>query len=103
VSRRRSPRPLADALGELGARLEPASTLGAVERLWEGVVGEAIARGAHPVSERDGVLQVACEDAVWAAELELMGPSLVDALNAALGHDALRLLRVRADGARGVR
>jgi predicted nucleic acid-binding Zn ribbon protein len=55
------------------------------------------------VSERDGVLQVACDDAVWAAELELMGPSLVDALNTALGHDALRLLRVRADGARGVR
>jgi predicted nucleic acid-binding Zn ribbon protein len=101
MTRRRVPRPVGVALGALSARLEPASTLGSVQRVWAGVVGEAIARGAHPVSERSGVLTVACEDAVWAAELELMGPSLVSALNAAVGREALHAVRARADGARG--
>jgi predicted nucleic acid-binding Zn ribbon protein len=103
MSRRRAPRPVGEALRAVTKRLEPASTLGSVQRLWAGVVGEAIARGARPVSEHDGVLQIACEDAVWASELELMGPSLVSSLNAAIGRDAVRAVRVRADGARGPR
>jgi predicted nucleic acid-binding Zn ribbon protein len=88
------------ALTALSARLEPASPLAAAQRCWEAVVGEAIAASARPVAERAGVLEVACEDAVWAAELELMGPQLVIALNAAIGAGELRSLRVRADAAR---
>jgi predicted nucleic acid-binding Zn ribbon protein len=103
VSRRGAPRPLSDALGVLNERLAPASTLGSVQRLWASVVGEPIARGARPVSEHDGVLQIACDDAVWASELELLGPSLVSSLNAAIGRDAVRAVRVRADGAKGPR
>ena len=103
MSRRAAPRPIGEALGALNERLEPASTLGSVQRLWASVVGEAIARGARPVGERDGVLQIACDDAVWASELELMGPSLVSSLNAAIGRDAVRAVRVRADGAKGPR
>ncbi|HEX2702240.1 MAG TPA: DUF721 domain-containing protein [Solirubrobacteraceae bacterium] len=103
MSRRRAPRPLGAALGALQGRLEPASTLGSVQRVWAGVVGEAIARGARPLSEHDGVLQIACDDAVWASELELMGPSLVSSLNTAIGREALRSVRVRADGAGGPR
>ena len=30
-----------------------------------------------PISERDGVVTVACESAVWAQELELLGPDLL--------------------------
>ena len=103
MSRRHAPRPLSEALGALSERLEPASTLGSVERVWASVVGEAIARVARPVGEHDGVLQIACDDAVWASELELMGPSLAGALNAAIGRDAVRAVRVRADGAKGPR
>jgi len=99
---RRAPRPLSAAIEALTERLEPAGTLGSVQRLWVGVVGDAIARGARPVGEHDGVLQVACDDAVWASELELMSLSLVQALNAALGRDALVRLRVGADGAKGL-
>jgi predicted nucleic acid-binding Zn ribbon protein len=88
------------ALTALSARLEPASPLAAAQRCWEAVVGEAIAGSARPVAERAGVLEVACEDAVWAAELELMGPQLVIALNAAIGAGELLSLRVRADAAR---
>ena len=42
-----------------------------------------------PSRERGGVLTVACDEAVWAAELELMGPELVDRLEASLGRRAI--------------
>jgi predicted nucleic acid-binding Zn ribbon protein len=100
MSSRRAPRPLAAALAPLTARLEPRSTLAAVQRCWPQVVGAAIAAAAQPVAERDGVLQVACEDGVWAHELELMGPSLVASLNAAIGAPALASVRLRADASR---
>ena len=92
---RRAPRRLADALGPFTARLEPASPLGAVQRCWAQVVGPASAAHAEPVGERDGVLQIACTEAVWASEIDLLGPSLVAALNAAIGTTALRSVRAR--------
>jgi predicted nucleic acid-binding Zn ribbon protein len=98
---RRAPRPLGLALEALGARLAPPTTLAAVQSCWNTVVGGAIAERARPIAERSGVLEIACEDAVWAAELELMGPQLVVALNDAIGGAELRSLRVRADAARG--
>jgi predicted nucleic acid-binding Zn ribbon protein len=94
--RRRAPRPVGEALGALLARLAPASTLAAVQDVWAGSVGEVVAAQAAPIGERDGVLTVACTEAVWAHELELMGPELVERLNLALGRDALRALRCRA-------
>jgi predicted nucleic acid-binding Zn ribbon protein len=100
---RRAPRPLGVALAAIGERLEPASTLAAVQRCWDEVVGPTIATHAQPVGERAGVLDVACSEAVWAAELELMGPQLLAALNKKLGADKLRSLRVRADAARSTR
>jgi predicted nucleic acid-binding Zn ribbon protein len=100
---RRAPRPIGVALAALGERLEPASTLAATQRHWDEVVGLTIATHARPVAERSGVLDVACGEAVWAAELELMGPELIDALNKKLGAGKLRSLRVRADAARSPR
>jgi predicted nucleic acid-binding Zn ribbon protein len=92
--RRRAPRRIAELIEPMTAALEPASTLAAVQRCWERVVGERIADCAQPVGERDGVLQLACEDAVWAAELDLMGPSLVGSLNEAIGAEVLTRVRV---------
>ena len=43
------------------------------------------------------VVVVACDEAVWANEIELMGPDLVLAINAALGAAALTGLTCRAD------
>ncbi len=93
---RRAPRPVGETLGNLLTRLAPASTLGAVQGVWADVVGEVVAAQAAPIGERGGVLTVACAEAVWAHELELMGPELVAAINAALGRQALRTLRCRA-------
>jgi predicted nucleic acid-binding Zn ribbon protein len=92
---RRAPRPLHLALASLGERLEPASTLAAAQRHWEAIAGSAVAAHSRPVAERSGVLDVSCDEAVWAAEIELLGPDLVAALNEALGRDALRSLRTR--------
>ena len=72
--RRMAPRPLAVAIAELTAHLQPASELARVQRVWEEVAGEAIAAHCSPVSLRGGVLRVACDEAVWAAELELLAP-----------------------------
>jgi predicted nucleic acid-binding Zn ribbon protein len=47
-------------------------------------VGEAIAREATPVSERDGVVTVACRSATWAQELDLLGARLIEQVRAKL-------------------
>lgn len=94
--RRRSPRPISRALEGFTATLAPASTLALVQARWEGAVGGVIAAAARPIAERDGVLTVQCEAAVWAQELDLMGPELLARLNTALGEDRLHKLRCRA-------
>jgi predicted nucleic acid-binding Zn ribbon protein len=91
--RRNAPRPLAGAIEQLAAGLEPATALGAIQRAWPGVVGDVIAAEARPTAERGGVVTVSCRAAVWAQELDLMAPELVGRLNGALGHEAVRSLR----------
>ena len=85
---RAAPRPLTTALQELAGALAPASKLARVQEVWEGAVGPAIAAAARPTAERDGVLTVTCEAAVWAQELDLMADALIPRLNAALGGEA---------------
>ncbi len=92
---RAAPRPLAVALQELSGALAPASTLARVQEIWERALGPAIASSAHPSYERDGVLTVLCDGAVWAQELDLMACELIPRLNHALGFEALRELRCR--------
>jgi predicted nucleic acid-binding Zn ribbon protein len=67
-----------------------------IQRVWPQVVGPVIAAQADPSSERDGVLGVTCSSAVWAQELDLMGPELVGRLNAALGAESVSTLRCSA-------
>ncbi|HYM44842.1 MAG TPA: DUF721 domain-containing protein [Solirubrobacteraceae bacterium] len=93
---RAAPRPLAAALDGLTATLAPASTLARVQEVWARAVGPAIASAAHPDAERDGVLKVVCDGAVWAHELELMASEVILRLNGALGVEALRELRCRS-------
>ena len=93
---RRAPRPLSLALHRLTSDLEPATELASVQRVWASAVGAAIAAEATPTALRDGVLTVACRAAVWAQELDLMGPELVARLNLELGTETLVRLRVKA-------
>jgi predicted nucleic acid-binding Zn ribbon protein len=97
--RRLGPRPIAKALeGALrGAR--PAGLLAEVQAAWPSVAGPGLAAAAEPVSERDGIVTVACESAVWAQELELLGPDLARRLDEAVDGGRVERLRfvVRSD------
>jgi predicted nucleic acid-binding Zn ribbon protein len=97
---RRAPRPLAIALARLTGQLEPATPLARVQAVWETAVGAAIAAHCAPVAQRDGVLHVACGEAVWSAEVELMGPEIVARLTAAIGRSEIVSLRVRTAASR---
>jgi len=90
-----APRPLTSALSELTSRLAPATTLARVQGVWELAAGAAVASSARPTAERDGVLTVTCDAAVWAQELTLMASQLIERLNGALGEQAIRELRCR--------
>ena len=92
---RAAPRPLSVALQGLSTVLAPATTLARVQEVWERTTGPAIATAARPTSEREGVLTVSCEAAVWAQELDLMAGELIPRLNAALGGEPIRELRCR--------
>jgi predicted nucleic acid-binding Zn ribbon protein len=92
---RHAPRPISLALEGLTAAVAPASTLARVQACWASAVGAAVAAAASPAAERDGVLTVCCEAAVWSAELELMSAELLPRLNAALGEELLHKLRCR--------
>jgi predicted nucleic acid-binding Zn ribbon protein len=96
--RRTAPRSLRHALEAVTAAAAPATTLARVQGCWRSVAGEAVAREAEPVAERDGEIVVRCASAVWASELELLGPQLVEGLNAALGAPLVKALRVRGGG-----
>jgi predicted nucleic acid-binding Zn ribbon protein len=94
--RRPAPRPLSLALESLSARLAPLTLLAEVQRAWPDAVGPAIAREAAPESEHGGTLTVSCTAAVWAQELDLMGPAVVARLNASLGGERVLALRCRS-------
>ena len=69
------PDPSRRRIGAALERAEPETLLAAVQSAWPAAVGEAIAREATPVSERYGVVTVACRSSAWAQELDLLsGP-----------------------------
>ena len=100
MSRRRTPRPAAQALHVALQQAAPKTPLAAVQAAWAKAVGEQLAAVATPVSERDGTVTVECADAVWAQELDLMQGSLLERLGAEVGERAPRGLRFRVNSAR---
>lgn len=96
TGRRRSPRPLARALDAARAEWAPATLLGEVQAAWSDVVGPVIAAEATPVSERAGALTVSCSSSLWAQELDLMGPDIVERLNQAISAGLISRIRCSA-------
>jgi predicted nucleic acid-binding Zn ribbon protein len=94
--RRRSPRPVGLALDRLTGSLAPATLLAEVQRAWPEAAGAAFAGASEPVSERDGVVTVACVSAVWAQELDLLSERVIERLNEALGQPVVKRLRAQA-------
>jgi predicted nucleic acid-binding Zn ribbon protein len=99
--RRLAPRQAGSAVQALADALAPQTPLSLAQRAWSQAAGEAIAAQAHPTAARAGVLTITCSSAVWAQELDLMAPSLIERLNAILGAGAVRALRCQAAPAKG--
>jgi predicted nucleic acid-binding Zn ribbon protein len=78
--RRPGPRPLSNALAGALAGARPATLLARVQAAWPEVAGRPLATGTAPVAEREGVVTIACESALWAHELELLQRDLLDRL-----------------------
>jgi predicted nucleic acid-binding Zn ribbon protein len=95
VTRRRAPRPAAEAFRVVRDQAAPKTGLAAVQAAWTTALGERLAEVATPVSERAGTLTVECTDGVWAQELDLMQDQLLERLREALGERAPEALRFR--------
>jgi predicted nucleic acid-binding Zn ribbon protein len=95
MSRRRAPRPAANAFQAALQQVAPKTPLAAAQTAWESAVGKQLAAVATPVSERDGTLTIECADAVWAQELDLMQETLLQRLRDEVGERAPQALRFR--------
>jgi predicted nucleic acid-binding Zn ribbon protein len=95
---RRAPHSLGGALGMLADELAPQTLLADVQRAWPTVVGPSIAAQAQPIAERGGVVTVSCSASVWAQELDLMAPQIIERLNGALTSAGVSRLRCVAGG-----
>jgi len=87
--RRAGPRPFETALTDAAMRAAPAGLLARVQARWPDVAGPALAEEAFPVSAHAGTLTLNCRSAVWAQELELLAPDLLERLNAALASEGV--------------
>lgn len=96
MRRRPAPRSFVPALERVAADVMPQTLLAEVQKVWPDAAGPALAAVATPVSERAGTVFVRCGSAVWAQELDLLGPRVVEALNRALGRPAVTRLRADA-------
>jgi predicted nucleic acid-binding Zn ribbon protein len=90
---RRSPRPVTLAIDTIRDELAPATLLADVQTAWPKAVGRAISAEAKPTAERAGVVTISCSAAVWAQELDLMAPAIVERLNESLGTGRIERLR----------
>ena len=100
---RSAPRSASHAVRALTDRLAPATGLAVVQRAWPTAAGEVLAAQASPTGEAQGVVTVTCASAVWAQELDLMAPAVIERLNATIGTDLVRALRPQTVPARGWR
>ena len=78
------PRTLGPALARVRRAAAPPTLLASVQERWSDSVGADVSGHAEPVSERAGVVTVACRSAVWSAELATLSATLLEGLNEAL-------------------
>ena len=93
--RRRAPSALGDVLRGAVTGIAPDTPLARVQAAWAEVAGDTIAAEATPASEREGTVTIECSSAVWAQELALLGPDLLERPTSALEGPPVRHLRFR--------
>jgi predicted nucleic acid-binding Zn ribbon protein len=75
---------LRSLLPDVLARLSGAGSPGALQSLWQHVIGGPIAQNSHPLGLSGGVLHVGVASVAWLATLRAEEPALRARLNAAL-------------------
>ena len=93
TSHRRNPRRVTFAIDQIRDQLAPDTLLAEVQRGWPEAVGESIAAEAQPTFERAGVLTISCSASVWAQELDLMAPAILERLNGPLRRGRIQRLK----------
>jgi len=73
---------LARVLSELG--LDDAQRAFEIGEHWEEAVGREVARHSRPLALRGQVLEVAVDSSVWAQQLQLQQPRILEALGRVL-------------------
>lgn len=75
---------LRSLLPDVLARLSTAGSPGALQSLWQQLIGGPIAQNSRPLSLSGGVLRVEVASVAWRATLQADEPALRARLNAAL-------------------
>jgi len=91
------PQPLGEAIRKLLADRgwqQQAAVSSALGR-WEQIVGPEVAAHATPGELTDGELVVIADSTAWATQLRLLAATLVRKLNAELGDNTVRRVKVR--------
>ena len=74
--------------------LEGATDAGRLFERWGEIVGRDIAAHVEPTSLRDGVLRVRTDSPAWATEVSYLAADISSRLNAAIGKELVRELKV---------
>ncbi len=74
---------------------EDRATDASVLARWDTLAGPEISSRCHPVSLRDGELELAAESTAWATQLRLLSGQLLTTLRRELGPDVVRRIVVR--------
>jgi predicted nucleic acid-binding Zn ribbon protein len=95
--RREDPEPLNAAIEDLvrAQGWREAAAGGSVAGRWAEIVGHDLAAHTRPDGLADGELTVTADSTAWATQLRLLAPQLVRRLNAELGDNVVRQVRVR--------
>lgn len=86
---------LADLLDDSTLPFNPKDAL--IWKVWDEVVGSAIAGHAQPTWIKDGRLRVKVSDPIWLQELGYMGDAIKDKINGKLGRKAVESMEFRLD------
>ncbi len=63
--------------------------------IWQEVVGQAIARHAHPAWIKEARLRVTVSDPIWIQELQFLGNDIKAKLNQKLGRTAVETIEFK--------
>ena len=96
--KKRKPESLGNVVGNFlrDSKLQDRVDQASVVPEWELLVGKQIARVTKPISvTADGTLFIAVKTNAWMTELSLMEPQILRALNAKVGRQRVRKIRLQ--------